>query len=68
MGPLVGASFSKIVGSKIGFYIGPALFSLALTLIDIVYVYIKLPETLPVKSRVSIITCLILAPWVSDIK
>ncbi|XP_039250717.1 major facilitator superfamily domain-containing protein 10-like [Styela clava] len=52
-GPLVGACFTKTMLKGNNFFIGPALFSLCLTLADIVYVSGFLPETLPVNKRAS---------------
>lgn len=51
VGPLVGACFTKTMLAGNTFFIAPALFSLCLTLADIVYVSGFLPETLPLEKR-----------------
>jgi len=51
-GPLVGALFAKVFEDQSRFYMGPALFSFAITCVDILYVYRNLPETLPPNKRV----------------
>ncbi|XP_077866306.1 major facilitator superfamily domain-containing protein 10-like [Saccoglossus kowalevskii] len=51
-GPMIGAYFSKISTFKAGeFYIAPALFALSLAVLDIVFIYFFMKETLPLEKR-----------------
>ncbi|XP_059175618.1 major facilitator superfamily domain-containing protein 10-like [Physella acuta] len=54
-GPTIGAAFSILTKDSEASVpsLTPALFSLCLSLIDIVYVYLYLPETLPASKRLS---------------
>lgn len=57
IGPLIGAMFSKAADPGSKFFVAPAMFGLAITVIDIVYVATKLPETLQREKRASSIIC-----------
>ncbi|XP_077992459.1 major facilitator superfamily domain-containing protein 10-like [Glandiceps talaboti] len=51
-GPSIGAYFAKISTFRQGeFYIIPALFSLSLAIIDIIFIYAFFEETLPLNKR-----------------
>nr|CAB3263791.1 major facilitator superfamily domain-containing protein 10-like [Phallusia mammillata] len=52
-GPLIGASFARSVENTSEFYMTPALFSIVITIFDIVFVACCLPETLPASKRAS---------------
>lgn len=51
-GPLIGAVFAKSVQNTSEFYTGPAVFSIVITIFDILFVAFTLPETLPPSKRV----------------
>lgn len=51
-GPLIGAIFSRWAREQQGeFYVMPALFALALAVIDVVYIVVAFKETLPQEKR-----------------
>jgi len=51
-GPMIGAYFTHVFsGHK--FFVGPAIFGFVITVIDVVYVSVCLPETLPESKRAS---------------
>lgn len=51
-GPTIGAAFSKIArDQETVFYVIPALYALALSVADIIFVYICMKETLPSEKR-----------------
>ncbi len=55
IGPLIGAFFSRQAHGQEGtFFVAPAIFALCLVLVDIVFLLVCLPETLPAEKRVSI--------------
>lgn len=51
-GPMVGAYFAMNVSSGELFYVRPALLALLLAVIDLAFIFLLLPETLPKKYRV----------------
>lgn len=52
-GPLVGAGFSKLLSNSSNFFVAPALFSMTLTVMDIIYISGYMPETLKKENRAS---------------
>ncbi|XP_075050389.1 major facilitator superfamily domain-containing protein 10 [Mixophyes fleayi] len=53
IGPMVGAYFAMNTASGELFYVRPALLALILSVIDLVFILLLLPETLPKENRVS---------------
>lgn len=55
LGPMIGAAFSSYAKTHdtADFFLYPAVFALALQIIDLAAVYMFLPETLPPNRRVS---------------
>ncbi|XP_063780470.1 major facilitator superfamily domain-containing protein 10 [Pseudophryne corroboree] len=53
VGPMVGAYYATHVASGELFYVRPALIALFLAVIDLVFIFLLLPETLPKENRVS---------------
>ncbi|XP_069600841.1 major facilitator superfamily domain-containing protein 10 [Ranitomeya imitator] len=53
IGPMVGAYFAMNLTSGELFYVRPALLALLFAVIDLVFIFLLLPETLPKENRVS---------------
>ncbi|KAG9479551.1 hypothetical protein GDO78_011530 [Eleutherodactylus coqui] len=53
IGPMVGAYFAMNTTNGELFYIRPALLALLLAVIDLIFIFLLLPETLPKENRVS---------------
>uniref|UniRef100_H2Y9A9 Major facilitator superfamily (MFS) profile domain-containing protein n=1 Tax=Ciona savignyi TaxID=51511 RepID=H2Y9A9_CIOSA len=57
VGPLVGVIFSKYFVSHAKFFVGPAIFGVVITILDILYVIKNLPESLhPSKRAKSVVS------------
>ncbi|XP_029447927.1 major facilitator superfamily domain-containing protein 10 [Rhinatrema bivittatum] len=53
LGPLMGAYFARDTASEEIFYVRPALLALLFAVLDLIFIFFLLPETLPKEKRLS---------------
>ncbi|XP_030046993.1 major facilitator superfamily domain-containing protein 10 isoform X2 [Microcaecilia unicolor] len=53
LGPMIGAYFARDAANEELFYVRPALLALLFAVLDLIFIFIFLPETLPKENRLS---------------
>ncbi|NP_001084807.1 uncharacterized protein LOC431848 [Xenopus laevis] len=56
IGPMIGAYFAMNAASEEIFYVRPALLALFFAVVDLIFIFLFLPETLPKENRVPSVT------------
>ncbi|KAM4809113.1 major facilitator superfamily domain-containing protein 10 [Rhinophrynus dorsalis] len=56
LGPMIGAYFAMNAASEELFYVQPALLALSFSVVDLMFIFLLLPETLTKENRVSTVT------------